>query len=251
MDIEQRQLWDRLQAYKFNKVDSELPLSDRLARDNEWTKSYAKRVLEEYRRFVFLALTANHPVTPSDEIDQAWHLHLLYTQEYWENFCPKILGKAFHHHPTRGGQQEGRKFANWYEQTLRSYRKLFNEVPPDDIWPAVDKRFGNASLFCRINVGDHFIFKRKWLVSGIAALFFFGFIGLSQIASATSYSSSNSGVILLVVIAFVAGIIALAVLANKTPIFKSKKNRDDKGGGCGGGSGCSAGGDSGCGGCGS
>src|SRR4051812_24339272 len=35
----------------------------RLARENGWTLAYAARVIREYKRFIFLALTAGHPVT--------------------------------------------------------------------------------------------------------------------------------------------------------------------------------------------
>ncbi|MEK6230809.1 MAG: hypothetical protein N2A42_03075 [Luteolibacter sp.] len=35
--------------------------------------------MTEYKRFVALAMLAGHPVTPSEEVDQAWHLHLVYT----------------------------------------------------------------------------------------------------------------------------------------------------------------------------
>ena len=57
----------------------------RLAKENGWKLSFARRVVEEYRRFLFLAAAAEHPVSPPDAIDQAWHLHLLYTRSYWEN----------------------------------------------------------------------------------------------------------------------------------------------------------------------
>ena len=36
----------------------------------------APGAIEEYRKFVFLALVAGHQITPSDQVDQVWHLHL-------------------------------------------------------------------------------------------------------------------------------------------------------------------------------
>ena len=67
-------------------------------------------MISEYRRFVFLALAAGHPVTPSDQVDQAWHLHLLYTNSYWNRFCGETLGRRLHHGPTQGGASERDKF---------------------------------------------------------------------------------------------------------------------------------------------
>jgi len=33
-------------------------------------------------------------------------MHLMYTQNYWEEFCPEILKRKLHHHPSKGGLAE-------------------------------------------------------------------------------------------------------------------------------------------------
>ena len=71
----QRQLWARIQAHPLDQPDAVLPISRRLARENDWSQDFALGVIEEYRRFVFLAMVAGHPVTHSDQVDQAWHHH--------------------------------------------------------------------------------------------------------------------------------------------------------------------------------
>lgn len=76
-------------------------------------------MVDEYRRFAFLAIEAGHPVTPSEEVDQAWHL--TYTRSYWQRFCGETLKCELHHEPTQGGPAEGRKFHDWYSRTLESY----------------------------------------------------------------------------------------------------------------------------------
>lgn len=152
------QLWHELQAFDLNG-DAALPFSARLARDNGWSGEFSRRVCQEYKKFVFLAMRAGHPVTPSDEVDQAWHLHLTYTRSYWDEMCGEILGAPLHHGPTRGGKAEGRKFESWYRKTLESYREFFGEEAPRDIWPPAEIRFGEASHFRRVNT------KRVWLFS--------------------------------------------------------------------------------------
>jgi hypothetical protein len=95
-------VWRALSHYSIGPDDAALPFAARLARENGWSADHTERVIEEYRRFCFLAVTAPHQVTPSDAVDQAWHLHLTYTRDYWERFCPDVLGRALHHGPTAG-----------------------------------------------------------------------------------------------------------------------------------------------------
>ena len=155
---EQRELWARLCNFDLDEPGASLGFSRRLARENGWTPSFAKRVVEQYKRFLFLAISAGHPVTPSDEVDQAWHLHLVYTRSYWNELCQGVLRAPLHHGPTRGGAQEGAKFGEWYAKTRASYARFFGEYPPPDIWPDAEIRFGDAPHFRRVNA------RRSWII---------------------------------------------------------------------------------------
>ncbi|MCI1189132.1 TIGR04222 domain-containing membrane protein [Hymenobacter sp. DH14] len=156
-------LWARLEAFDLDATGAALPFSQRLARDNGWSPAFARRVVREYKRFVYLAATCDHPVTPSDEVDQAWHLHLVYTRSYWDELCGQVLGFALHHGPTRGGAAEGRKFGDWYARTLQSYQDAFDTLPPADVWPPATQRFGDAPYFRRVNLRRHWLLPRlRW-----------------------------------------------------------------------------------------
>ncbi|MBC7923600.1 MAG: hypothetical protein H7Z75_21195 [Ferruginibacter sp.] len=144
MNLTQKLLFERLWQLELDLPDVSFPFSKRLAHYNGWSPTYAKRVVEEYKRFLFLAVSASHPVTPSEEVDQAWHLHLTYTQSYWEELCGEVLGRPLHHVPTVGGEREDHKFRGWYERTIQSYREFFGIEPPADIWPSAAQRFGPA-----------------------------------------------------------------------------------------------------------
>ena len=141
-------LWTRLLAFELDDPQATLTFTRRLARENGWSVGYASRVVAEYKRFVYLAITAGHEVTPSDEVDQAWHLHLTYTRSYWDGLCGDVLGRPLHHGPTKGGEVEGERFERQYEETLASYRQAFGEEPPSDIWPPASVRFGEAAASC-------------------------------------------------------------------------------------------------------
>ena len=115
MTTAQATLWQKIQGFSFDPPDATCTFVDRLIRENRWRRAYAERAIGEYRRFAFLAAAAGHPVSPSDAVDQVWHLHLLYTRSYWERFCGQVLGRPFHHEPSTGGGGEPAKFDDWYE----------------------------------------------------------------------------------------------------------------------------------------
>jgi len=134
----------KILAFEPDDPGAQLPFTARLAREQGWTHVFAGRVVQEYKRFVALAMLAGHPVTPSEQVDQAWHLHMVYTKSYWHGLCRDVLGRELHHSPTTGGAEEDGKFADWYGKTLESYTRLFGNSPPRDIWPSTAERFATA-----------------------------------------------------------------------------------------------------------
>ena len=161
MTSEESKLFSRIAAFVFDEGSPDMTYADRLAKDNGWGIFYALRVIEEYRRFAFLIVTAGHVAVPSDQVDQAWHQHLLYTRS-WSSFCRDVARRPIHHDPTKGGVAEKERFAAEYERTLQSYQKFFGE-PPDDIWPNTGVRFGRDLTYRRVNLKQSIVISRSWL----------------------------------------------------------------------------------------
>ena len=183
-------LYRRIEAFSFDEGETALSFAARLARENVWPIAYAERVIDEYKKFMFLAVVAGHSVTPSDQVDQVWHLHLLYTRSYWDRFCEEVLLTPVHHGPTEGGQEEKAKFADWYRNTLESYEKFFGQAPPPDIWPDASIRFGDDLHFTRINTRRNWVIPHSWsrqfAFNGILVL-------LPLLMGATDTADSSSG----------------------------------------------------------
>jgi uncharacterized protein (TIGR04222 family) len=156
-------LYLSIQAYSLDAVGAHLSFSQRLARENSWSKEYSRRLMDEYKKFILLAMVSGHEVSPSDQVDQVWHLHLTYTRDYWNEFCDTVLGTPLHHCPTRGGQIEQQKYWQLYQRTLNSYERLFKEKPPLDIWPSPEQRFGLDLHFVRVNTEHYWLMpKPTW-----------------------------------------------------------------------------------------
>ena len=156
-------LWHSLSAYSIGPDDAALSFVQRLARENGWTVPHAEQVLIEYRRFLYLAARAGHPVTPSDAVDQAWHLHLTYSRDYWDRLCP-LLGAQLHHGPTQGGMAENARFYENYTATLRSYERLFATPAPPDLWPSAQRRLFDDPRARRVHPRDGIIVSRGHLL---------------------------------------------------------------------------------------
>lgn len=162
MNTAEKALWKKIQEFTFDDPAVSFSFSDRLARENGWSKAYTVRVVEEYKRFLFLCCVSQQGVTPSDPVDQAWHLHLTYTQSYWIDLCRNTLEREIHHNPTKGGRQEAEKFNGFYTTSHSVYQEKFGEEPPPDIWHDHHTRFTDIH-FQRVNVRKHWIIKKPSL----------------------------------------------------------------------------------------
>lgn len=179
MDSYQRDLFNRINNFSFDGDSKpQLSFEKRLARENGWSINYTKRVIEEYKRFIFLSQVADFPVTPSDQVDQVWHLHLTYTRSYWDDLCKEILNRPLHHGPTKGGCEESAKYHEFYHQTKQSYKAYFGDDPPVDIWPDASIRFGDDIYFERVNTKRNWIIKKPKFVGSFKSPIMFIFLPL-------------------------------------------------------------------------
>ncbi|MDR6219024.1 hypothetical protein [Deinococcus soli (ex Cha et al. 2016)] len=126
------QLMDRLTAYQPGGADAEL-LLQRLQHEHDWTRAAALAATEEYRRFLYLAVTCPHPVTPSPIVDAVWHEHLMFTREYREELCAGVLGRTLDHTP--GGADKTAQHHQQYLDTLDAYADAFGSAAPTGTWP--------------------------------------------------------------------------------------------------------------------
>jgi len=153
-------LWNRICDFTLEDPAASFSFTQRLARDNHWSLPFATRVVEEYKRFMFLAVVCDHVVSPSDAVDQVWHLHLVYTRSYWDEFCGEVLQHPIHHGPTRGGKTETTKFVDLYDKTKRSYFDKFGVEPPVEIWPSSEIRFDRSDRKHWISRKDYWIIRK-------------------------------------------------------------------------------------------
>ena len=166
MTATERELWRRIESFEVDAPGSAKPFIARLIKETGWTQHFAERVILEYRRYAFIAATGG-AVSPSDIVDQVWHLHLLYTRSYWDRFCRDTLGRPLHHEPATGIAGESARLGNQYRDTLARYRAYFGE-PPADIWPPPDRPTALVQ-YRKVDV-SRFILLPRTLAIGIAIM---------------------------------------------------------------------------------
>ncbi len=214
-------LWQKIDSFPLNDP----AFTQKLAKENNWDTGFTERATREYKKFIYLCCIMPNGASPPPIVDEVWHLHILYTVNYWEEFCDKTLGRKLHHHPSRGGPEEKERHVNWLQETIENYRLTFEEEPPPDIW-------GTATP-TDINVhppSNNKVPPFVWIILALAILIVI-----------LTVSGVNFKYFPLIFLG-AAVIIMLSLSSNK------KRNGSDSGGDTGTGSGgCSGGSDSSCG----
>lgn len=109
----------------------------RVMKENLWRRDFTLRVVEEYKKFLYLASITS--VAPSFEIDQVWHAHILFSRDYEKT--EELLGKRVHHQPNPAGKSGKNEYIN----SLHLYLDTFGYNPPKDIWTRRSK-FNHAYI---------------------------------------------------------------------------------------------------------
>ncbi len=176
------ELWTKLKNFsvedKNNLSKVQFGFLERLAKENNWNIVYAIKVFDEYKKFLYLAIKTGYQVTPSDQVDQVWHLHLTYTHSYWDNLCKNILNTPLHHNPTKGGISENTKYTNAYTKTIELYETTFGHKPPANVWPETKKRMTKYKNLKRLNTTKYFILPKIPMVLILFVLFVYFIVNI-------------------------------------------------------------------------
>jgi hypothetical protein len=222
-------LWSRIACFTPDDPQADFQFTDRLARENGWSRAFAAGAIEEYKKFVYLAAVSERHVTPSDIVDQVWHLHLAFTRSYWDDLCGAVLQRPLHHTPTKGGPAERARYRAQYAQTLTLYEREFGNVALRAFWPDAERRFAAAAHQSWVDRRTHWIVaKPDW--RGLAA------VAVAVTAVATLGNAHAAGEPVLAgigaddwsfLVAGVAVIVVLSAIGSALEKAGRKRKRDD------------------------
>lgn len=139
MPLSDADLWARVRDAKLpgrrlfdpasNPPDWTASFAGLLLRDGDWVENSARKIEQEYRKFLYLKALDGGELTPPACIDTAWHLHESFGPEY-NTFCKDVLHRDIHHRAGLGMEES----SDFYKKTLALYRAEFGACP-EDIWP--------------------------------------------------------------------------------------------------------------------
>ena len=116
-----------------------------LAQRQGWTIAFAENVFEEYRKFLYLALTSPVPIAPPPPIRAAWDLHRELST--WRELAESTEIERRLSQPASP------------EDTRAAYLATFSAYPPESIWEARPRPVESRSWGLRL-----------WPMGSLAAL---------------------------------------------------------------------------------
>lgn len=78
---------------------------------------------------LYLSVVTSKPISPSQDVDMAWHEMLMFTR-FYRQFAD-FIGHFIHHDPTPGPPDGGKL----YKATKQRYFEAFGEKPDPRYWP--------------------------------------------------------------------------------------------------------------------
>ena len=96
------------------------------------TAPYTAGVIREYKCFIYALCVSGEALSPSPDVDKAWHLHLIHTKDYWRHFC-RVLGQEIHHQPFAEEDSDERHRRN-QRRAMDILAAEFDEVTSTAIW---------------------------------------------------------------------------------------------------------------------
>ncbi len=170
-----RRLWHRLEGYSFHERPLTRSLVDRLEEETGHSTDVCYILVEEYRRYMYLVGSTGETLAPSPIVDVVWRLHVQDEKAYFEDFCPRVIGRTIHYTPH---DTETEHFLDdpAYLKTLDYYAQEFGRAQVQ-FWPDPDDPSVGMSSFL------------LWLI-GLTA------VGLAVLASSTLFAIFGALVIL-------------------------------------------------------
>lgn len=108
------------------------PIGVRLVEREGWDPERVQGAMDGYGKYlILLHAHPNTSLVPSEDIDQIWHDHILWTERYGGD-CHDIFGRFIHHYPcfNMSDSDELQEQYDRRENTKQLFWEEFGVIPP-------------------------------------------------------------------------------------------------------------------------
>jgi hypothetical protein len=151
MPLTDPDLWNLIETwplpYREERDDSDPPkrlctcFEHNLRKIGDWTDEDSVRITKAYRRFLYLKALNVGPITPPKWIDEAWHLHLGFTENYAA--LKGAVGKPLQHRTDLSESQR----VDAYALGRSLWENEFDTKVPHKLWPSREVKVRNRVVF--------------------------------------------------------------------------------------------------------
>jgi hypothetical protein len=129
-------LWNRVAAMDLS------PVVMQLVNYKGWSMERAAAAERRYRRFFYLkAILPEGMASPTEEVDEFWHQHIINTRQYGPD-CQAVVGRFLHHtFLSLDDPEQAREAQTVWLATWVCYEALFDEPYQETIGAALLQRW--------------------------------------------------------------------------------------------------------------
>jgi len=125
LSAEEKRCIDLISTYDLS------PIREKIVKDNALPESIVDEAILEYRKYMILLRIGFQELTMcSQEVDEVWHAHILFTQSY-AKFCRQAFGGFVHHDPIINLIPVA-ELHDVTEAFFGAYREMFGK--PSQLW---------------------------------------------------------------------------------------------------------------------
>ena len=134
-----RDVWSRVASMDLS------PVVLQLVNYQGWTEDRARAAEHRYRRFFYLKATMPEgKASPTPEVDEFWHQHIINTERYGPD-CQRVAGRFFHHtFLSPDDPADARELSDVWLSTWVRYEALFEEPYEETVGAALLERWPNV-----------------------------------------------------------------------------------------------------------
>lgn len=176
MRFDENPIWKQIENFRFDFENYNGKFPEKLARTGNWGPDFTREVVEEYKKFLFLAATEIFTIIPPPTVDLAWKIHSENYPSSWKSLCTHVIQCKLKRKVPDSEDDIHSKIDSLYRETVIIYSNTFVTYPPADIWPPGDEWLYGYLIFpvpingIPIKIKEAKIMLPLFIITGIVGL---------------------------------------------------------------------------------